>query len=67
MPNYKQPTPEEEKISQELDELYPRIKSGTIVDYKGGCYQMKYFPVAKSDDGVKVKEWGHRWVPIKGR
>ena len=59
--------PEEEKISKVLDGLYPRAKSGTIVDYEGKKYQIKYFPVAKSEDGEKVKEWGHRWMPVRPR
>ena len=67
MQNYykNQPTPEEEKISRELDELYPHAKSRTAVEYKGKCYQIKYFPITRSDDGQKVKEWGHRWVVVK--
>ena len=63
MPNYNsQPTPEEKKITHALDELYPRAKSKTIAEYNGKIYQIKYFPLTKSDDGQKVKEWGHRWI-----
>jgi hypothetical protein len=66
MPNYhSQPTPEEEKVGRELDDLYPRAKSKTVVEYKGGQYQIKYFPLEKSEDGEKVKEWGHRWALVK--
>jgi predicted Mrr-cat superfamily restriction endonuclease len=66
MPNYKdQPTPEEQRIAQELDELYPKAKSKTVVDYKGKIYQIRYFPMAETAKGEKVKEWGHRWIPIK--
>jgi len=66
MPNHNnQPTPEEEKIARELDELYPKAKSRTVVRHKGKEYQIKYFPVEKTADGEKVKEWGHRWVPVK--
>jgi hypothetical protein len=65
MPNYKnQPTPEEEKITRVLDELSPKAKSRTIIEYQGKQYQIKYFPVEKTDDGEKVKEWGHRWVLV---
>jgi hypothetical protein len=66
MPNYHyQQTPEEEKISRALDELYPRAKSKTIVEYQDNEYQIKYFPLTKAEDGGKVKEWGRRWVLIK--
>lgn len=66
MPNYKdQLTPEEEKITRELDELYSKAKSRTVVEYKGKKYQIKYFPLKKTADGEKVKEWGHRWMPVK--
>ena len=66
MSNYRnQPTPEEEKIAKELDQLFPRAKSRTIVEYEGGRYQIKYFPITKTEDGEKVKEWGHRWVAVK--
>ena len=66
MPNYKdQRTPEEKRISEELDGLYPKAKSRSVVEHGGRKYQIKYFPIAKSDDGQKVKEWGHRWIPLK--
>jgi hypothetical protein len=66
MPNHNhQSTPEEEKITRELDELYPRAKSQTTVQYQGNQYQIKYFPLSKSEDGQKVKEWGHRWVSVR--
>lgn len=66
MPNYKnQPTPEEEMVTRKLDELYPKAKSRTLVEYEGKKYQLKYFPIEKTADGEKVKEWGHRWVLVK--
>jgi len=66
MPNYKhQSTPEEEMIARALDELYPKVKSKTVVEYEGKKYQIRYFPLEKTADGTKVKEWGHRWVPAK--
>ena len=66
MPNYNyQPTPEEERIAHELDELYPRAKSRAIVEHQGSEYQIKYFPLTKAEDGKKVKEWGHRWVLVR--
>ncbi len=68
MPNYKdQSTPEEEKIARELDELHPKARSRTIVEYQGKKYQIKYFPIEKAADGEKVKVWGHRWIPAKER
>jgi hypothetical protein len=68
MPNYKdQPTPEEKEITRALDELYPKAKSRTIVTHEGKKYQLKYFPLQKTADGEKVKEWGHRWVLVRER
>jgi hypothetical protein len=66
MSNYKnQSTPEEKEISRALDELYPKAKSRTIVEYESRRYQLRYFPIEKTADGEKVKEWGHRWVAVK--
>ncbi len=66
MPNYHyQPTSEEREVTRALDELYPKAKSKTVVEYEGKKYQIKYFPVQKTADGAKVKEWGHRWVTVK--
>ena len=68
MQNYKtQPTPEEEKKEQELDELYPKARSKTVVEYRGEKYQIRYFPIEKTADGAKVKTWGHRWMLMKGK
>ena len=65
MPHYQnQLTPEEEKIGQELDELYPKAKSKTEVVYKGKKYQIRYFPMQETAEGEKVKEWGHRWIAV---
>ncbi len=52
---------EEEKISEELDRLYPNAKSKSIVEYKGEKYQIHYFPLSKSRSGKTVHEWGHSW------
>jgi len=66
MPNYdRKPTPEEKEIARALDALYPKAKSRTTVDYEGKKYEVRYFPIRKTDDGEKVEEWGHRWVPIR--
>lgn len=66
MPNYsKSQTSEEKEIARALDELYPKVKSKTVVEYEGKKYQIRYFPMEKTADGAKVKEWGHRWVPVK--
>ena len=66
MPNYSKPqTPEEKEIARALDELYPKAKSKTVVEYEGEKYQIRYFPVEKTADGAKVKKWGHRWIPVK--
>ena len=63
MPNYQKPaTPEEEKISAALDILHPGARSRTVVEYEGRKYQLRYFPITKSAEGEKVKEWGHRWI-----
>ena len=68
MPNYKtQPTPEDERIAQKLDELYPKVRSKTVVEYEGKQYQIRYFPIEKTADGAKVKTWGHRWMLMKGK
>ena len=32
----------EEKITEELDKLYPNAKSKTIVEYNGEKYQIRY-------------------------
>ena len=66
MPNYKnQPTPEEKEVTRVLDELYPKARSKTIAEYEGKKYQLRYFPLQETAEGEKVKEWGHRWVPIR--
>ena len=66
MPNFKnRPTQEEERITRELDGLYPKARSRTIVEYEGKKYQLRYFPLAETAEGEKVKEWGHRWVFTK--
>lgn len=50
-----------EKITAELDTLYPNAKSKRIVTYKGEKYQIRYFPLDKSRSGKTVHEWGHEW------
>ena len=66
MPNYKdQPTSEEERIARELDELYPKSKSKTVVEYRGKIYQIRYSPATETARGEKVKEWKHRWVLVR--
>ena len=54
-----------EKINAELDQHYPNARSKSIVTYKGKKYQIRYFPVAKSNSGKTVHEWGHQWCPLK--
>lgn len=67
MPNDKKPiTAEEEKINIVLDTLHPKARSRTVVEYDGKNYQLRYFPLEKTEDGVKVKEWGHRWIIFRG-
>lgn len=53
-----------EKVTNELDQLYPNSKSKTIVIHNGIKYQIRYFPVEKSRSDKTVKEWAHEWVPI---
>jgi hypothetical protein len=65
MPNHQRPaTPEEQRITEALDALYPKARTRTVVEYEGKKYQLRYFPIAKDEDGGKVKEWGHHWVEI---
>jgi hypothetical protein len=54
----------EEKLTEELDELYPNAKSKTVIEYQGKKYQIRYFPLESSRTGKTVFEWGHRWVPF---
>ncbi|WP_141218235.1 hypothetical protein [Bordetella genomosp. 11] len=53
-----------EKLTSELDRLYPNAKSKTNVVHNGVKYQIRYFPVEKSRSGKTVKEWAHEWVEI---
>lgn len=52
----------EERLTEELDELYPNARSKTVVEYQGKKYQVRYFPLESSRTGKIVFEWGHQWV-----
>jgi hypothetical protein len=54
---------ENKKINEELNRLYPDVKSKTIVEYNGKKYQIRYFPLRKRQG--KVLEWEHAWWPIE--
>lgn len=56
---------EQEKLTEELDELYPDAKSRKIVTYQGKRYQIRYFPLDQSRSGKTVREWGHDWRLLK--
>lgn len=55
---------ESELLSEELDRLYPDVKSRTIVSHNGKAYQVRYFPLVESRSRKSVKEWGHSWVAM---
>ncbi|MBU6141856.1 hypothetical protein KGO95_01890 [Patescibacteria group bacterium] len=54
----------EERLTEELDQVYPNAKSKTVVEYQGKKYQVRYFPLETSRTGKTVFEWGHQWVPF---
>ncbi len=54
----------EEKLTEELDQLYPNAKSKTVIEYQGKKFQIRYFPLESSRTGKTVFEWGHQWVPF---
>lgn len=54
----------EEKLTEELDNLYPNAKSKTVVEHRGKKYQVRYFPLESSRTGKTVFEWGHSWIPF---
>ena len=56
---------EQEKITAELDKLYPNAKSKTIVEYTGRKYQIRYFPRERSRSRKSVTDWGHQWVLLE--
>lgn len=55
---------EEERLTNELDQLYPGARTKTIVSHNGGKYQIRYFPLAWSRSRKSVTEWGHEWVSL---
>lgn len=55
----------EEKLTDELDKLYPNTRSRTVVEYQGQEYKIVYFPLATSRSGKTVHEWGHEWRLFK--
>lgn len=55
------PVSESEKISFQLDKLYPNARSKTVVEFEGKKYEIRYFPIDTSRSGKTVKEWGHEW------
>ena len=57
---------DKEKITAELDTLYPNAKTKKIVTYEGERYQIRYFPLDKSRSGKTVHEWGHEWRLLEG-
>lgn len=57
-------TSDAEKLTDELDRLYPNAKPKAIVVHNGVKYQIRYFPVEKSRSRKTVKEWGHEWIEI---
>lgn len=55
---------ENELLNEQLDRLYPNVKSKTIVSYNGKAYQVRYFPLVRSRSRKNVKEWGHEWIEM---
>ena len=55
---------EAEKLTEELDRLYPNAQSKTSVVHNGVTYQIRYFAIEKSRSRKTVKEWGHEWVEL---
>lgn len=55
----------EEKLTDELDKLYPNARSRTIVEHQRQKYEIVYFPLVSSRSGKTVHEWGHEWRPFK--
>lgn len=53
---------DEEKINRELNALFPNAPSRSIREYKGKWYQVRYFPVKRTKEGVT--KWGRKWVPV---
>jgi len=53
-----------ERLTEELDHLYPNAQSKKKVNYNGVVYQIRYFPLEKSRSRKTVKEWGHEWVEL---
>jgi hypothetical protein len=55
------PMNNEEKISFQLDALYPDAKSKTIVEYEGKKYKIRYYAAQESRSGKTVQRWSHKW------
>ncbi len=53
---------EQERLSQNLDRLYPNARRRQIVEFEGKCYQRVFSPLEKSRSDKSVKVWGREWL-----
>lgn len=55
------PMTDHERLCASLDSLYPKAKSGAVVEHEGQRYRRRFFPEEKSRSGKTVTEWGRTW------
>lgn len=59
------PEPTElEVLHARIDAAFPNAQSREVVSFEGQRYRRQFYPVAKSNSGKTVKEWGRTWIPL---
>ena len=61
----KLPMTDGEKLTAELDKIFPNASSKTTVVREGKKYRIRYFPIQFSRSRKTVTEWGHVWEPTQ--
>jgi len=53
---------EVELISAALEFLHKRVKSRTVIEYKGNNYERRFTPLKLSKSGKNVQKWARFWL-----
>jgi hypothetical protein len=58
------PRTAEEELHHRLDLAFPKASSKQVVAFDGKQYMRTFRPLAKSNSGKTVKEWGKYWSEV---
>lgn len=54
----------QEQLEAELDRAFPAARSKQIVEHKERKYQLRFWPLERSNSRKTVTEWGKSWEDV---